>query len=149
MGQNKINMQKKIQDRKSLLVSFYKRKMGILRKLMQLSQLCDKQIVAAIYDPVSNQMIQYQSHEEFTLKHADELIKDSEKETELLAKKHLIKDIDPIKMQPVIFKFTNQDYEDLTKKHLPKSLHSSQIENTKDETVEIKCQDAEPSISKF
>ena len=88
MGSNKINMQKKIENRKSLLVSFYKRKMGILRKLMQLNQLCDKQIVAAIYDPVSNQMIQYQSHEDFSLWHADDLIKESEKETDLLKLKH-------------------------------------------------------------
>lgn len=56
MGRNKIKMTK-IQDEKYRLVTYYKRKRGLLKKAMQLSVICDVEILLCIKDHKGNCMV--------------------------------------------------------------------------------------------
>ena len=67
MGLNKISLDQKIDGRKSRQNSFYKRKFGILRKLIQMSKLCEKDILLYIYDEDMRYLYEYQSNEKFDL----------------------------------------------------------------------------------
>ena len=49
-------------------MSFFKRKIGILRKVVQLSKLCDKNVLLYIYDDEHQRMYEYKNTEEFNLK---------------------------------------------------------------------------------
>ena len=48
MGRNKISIQK-IKDKRIRNITYYKRKKGILKKAMELSLLCDAEILVGIY----------------------------------------------------------------------------------------------------
>ena len=48
MGRNKISIQK-IKDERVRNVTYYKRKKGLLKKAMELSLLCDVEILVGIY----------------------------------------------------------------------------------------------------
>ena len=48
MGRNKISIQK-IKNERSRNITFYKRKKGLLKKAMELSILCDVDILVRIY----------------------------------------------------------------------------------------------------
>ena len=50
MGHGKVTLEERIENRKSRANAFYKRKFGVLRKLVQISKLCDKEILLLIYD---------------------------------------------------------------------------------------------------
>ena len=50
MGKRKIDKQKAIVDKSSRRTVFWKRKRGLLKKAMELSMMCDQDIVLAIYD---------------------------------------------------------------------------------------------------
>lgn len=57
MGKNKINLEKKITKKDSRSVTYYKRKMGIIRKCIQMSKLCDKKILLLVYDEKMHRMV--------------------------------------------------------------------------------------------
>ena len=67
MGHGKISLDERIQHKKSRANAFYKRKFGVLRKLVQISKMCDKEILLLIYDKESKNLIEYQSNPKFDL----------------------------------------------------------------------------------
>ena len=50
MGHGKVNLEERIQHKKARANAFYKRKYGVLRKLVQISKMCDKSILLLVYD---------------------------------------------------------------------------------------------------
>ena len=50
MGRKSIDKQKLIEDRLQRSVAFCKRKKGLLKKAIELSQLCEQKILIVIYD---------------------------------------------------------------------------------------------------
>ena len=48
MGRNKIAIQK-IKDERTRNITYYKRKKGLLKKAMELSLLCDVELIVGIY----------------------------------------------------------------------------------------------------
>ena len=62
MGHGKISLDERISHKKSRANAFYKRKFGVLRKLVQMSRMCDKDILLFIYDKESKNLIEYQSN---------------------------------------------------------------------------------------
>ena len=50
MGKTKIANISKIQDKSKLNVTFQKRKRGLLKKAIELSSLCEQEILMFIYD---------------------------------------------------------------------------------------------------
>ena len=66
MGKDKTDITR-IADDKMRYVTFEKRKRGFLKKAIELSLMCDKQMLIFIYDNVSNKLVHYQSHSDFTL----------------------------------------------------------------------------------
>ena len=54
MGRNKISIQK-IKDERIRNITYYKRKKGLLKKAMELSLLCDVEILVGIYPKHINQ----------------------------------------------------------------------------------------------
>ena len=67
MGHGKISLDERIQHKKSRANAFYKRKFGVLRKLVQISKMCDKEILLLIYDKEAKNLIEYQSNPDFDL----------------------------------------------------------------------------------
>lgn len=67
MGLNKVNLDKKIIKKRARQNSFYKRKIGILRKIIQLSKLCDKNVLLYIYDEELAHLYEYKNNEDFDL----------------------------------------------------------------------------------
>lgn len=67
MGKAKFTSMTKIQNSRACNVTYEKRKRGLLKKAIELSQLCDQQIFMIIYDENKNRLVQYQSHDEMKL----------------------------------------------------------------------------------
>jgi hypothetical protein len=67
MGKAKIEM-KKIEDNKMRNITFHKRKRGFLKKAIELSELCGKQMIIFIWDKEKNKLVHYQSNPDFNLK---------------------------------------------------------------------------------
>ena len=65
MGHGKISLDERIEHKKSRANAFYKRKFGVLRKLVQISKMCDKEILLLIYDKESKNLIEYESNPKF------------------------------------------------------------------------------------
>ena len=61
MGRQKINPTKKIDNDYDRRVCFLKRKRGLLKKAIELSQLCDQKLFIAIYDEATNSMVTLKS----------------------------------------------------------------------------------------
>ena len=70
MGKRKICIIEQIEDRVSRNVTYCKRKKGLIKKAMELSILCGQHISLAIFDPLKNKLIKYQSTKEYTPKTA-------------------------------------------------------------------------------
>ena len=68
MPYNKVNLDKKITSKKARQNAFYKRKMGIMRKVIQLSKLCEKKVVLYIYDDELAHLFEYKNDDAFDLK---------------------------------------------------------------------------------
>lgn len=60
MGRNKIKIEK-IKPERTRQVTFYKRKKGLLKKAMELSLLCDAEILMCIAETNSNRVLLYSS----------------------------------------------------------------------------------------
>ena len=74
MGRKKIQIEY-IQDEKVRFVTFKKRRLGLLRKAMQLSELTSAKIELKVYQPEDQSLVQYFSH-------GDRGFKDLNKESE-------------------------------------------------------------------
>mmetsp|Transcript_8447 Transcript_8447/g.12891 ORF Transcript_8447/g.12891 Transcript_8447/m.12891 type:complete len:82 (-) Transcript_8447:586-831(-) len=73
MGKNKIDRTQLIESSTNRKVTFCKRKKDLLRKAIELSQMCGRQISLIIHDPETDKVISYSSCEEFTLAKAHEV----------------------------------------------------------------------------
>ena len=78
MGKNKITGIEKIKERSKLNVTFQKRKRGLLKKVIELTSLCDQQTLMFIYDDHKNTLIQYQSSPDFNIQSVGKLISSSD-----------------------------------------------------------------------
>ena len=101
MGHGKISLKDKIKERRARSGAFYKRKFGALRKLVQLSKMCDKDVLLYIHDQESNTVIEYASNPNFDLKYVQSKL-------------------DPQDFSVSLTRYTNDDYELMTMRHLPK-----------------------------
>ena len=63
MGRKKIEMDR-IEDDRVRRVTFKKRRVGLLKKAMQLSKLTDAKIVLKIYHEEEESLLEYYSHSE-------------------------------------------------------------------------------------
>ena len=63
MGRKKIEMER-IEDDRVRRVTFKKRRVGLLKKAMQLSKLTDARIVLNIYHEEEDSFLEYYSHSE-------------------------------------------------------------------------------------
>ena len=66
MGKKKIDTTKRIQKNTDRLITYYKRKKGLLKKAIELSNLCDQQMYLAIYDSKNRRLVTFQSHDDFS-----------------------------------------------------------------------------------
>ena len=64
---NSLSKIKLIRNKSSRHISFCKRKKGLVKKAMELSILCGKQIALYIFDEGTGQMISYNSNHEFNI----------------------------------------------------------------------------------
>ena len=75
MGRKVIDTSKKIADTAKRNVTFSKRKKGLIKKNIELSNMCDRKIFTAIYDERTKKMVIYHSHENFDAEGVLETIK--------------------------------------------------------------------------
>ena len=54
MGKRKINTQKKIEDTPTRIITLRKRKKGLIKKAMELSFLCDQDIMLVLWNKELN-----------------------------------------------------------------------------------------------
>ena len=83
------------------LAKLNKRKRGILRKAIELSDICAQEIVICMYDRISGTLVQYQSHPSMGLKAMQQLSFHSQTEHQI---------------------FDNNDYDDLNEKFLTREV---------------------------
>ena len=94
MGKKKIEVFKKIENRSTRYVTCHKRKKGLLKKAMELSILCQQEMLLVIWDKEQNKLVTYQSDAQFSLKQVAKLLDENDESG--------IKDV-----------YTNQDYDTL------------------------------------
>ena len=102
MGKAKFESIQKIENKSKLNVTFQKRKRGLLKKAIELSSLCEQQILMFIYDREKNSLVHYQSHIDFDLAATCKLFSPS--------------DIVDLKME----KYDNDNYEMMDKERIIK-----------------------------
>ena len=91
---------KPIQDKQKKLVAFCRMKKDLVKRAMELSQMCENKVLLVIFDEEKERMTYYKSSDEFSLMAA-----------------HQAKQITKGKVQTQMFeKFTNEDYNDLMEK---------------------------------
>lgn len=66
MGKKKIGTMKLIENKASRNVTYCKRKRGLIKKAMELSLLCEQEIMVVIYDKSKKKLVMYNSTEEMT-----------------------------------------------------------------------------------
>ena len=105
------------------LAKLNKRKRGILRKAIELSDICEQEIVICMYDRISGTLVRYQSHPETDLKAMEKL-------AALRQTEHQI--------------FDNEDYNDLNDKFLTRevmakiqSKHKKDLDKTLSDTSNL------------
>lgn len=59
MGKKKIDATKRIEKNSKRQVTYCKRKRGILKKAIELSSLCDQEIIMVIYDRERSRIVNY------------------------------------------------------------------------------------------
>lgn len=94
MGRNKISIQK-IKDERIRNITYYKRKKGLLKKAMELSLLCDVDIILGIYPKKisQNQLLLF-----CTINNADFFVDKYLKNPLLKKEKYGLKDVSNIKL---------------------------------------------------
>ena len=70
MGKKKIDKLKLIEDKLQRNVAFCKRKRGFLKKAIELSQLCEQNILIIISNQDKSRVVQYQNNNDFSIKEA-------------------------------------------------------------------------------
>lgn len=65
MGKRKIEVYEEIENKISKNVTYCKRKKGVIKKAIELSLLCNQEIMLTIYDKTKNKLVQYQSNPAF------------------------------------------------------------------------------------
>ncbi len=65
-----------IDDKKKRSVTYCKRKRGLIKKMIELSKLCNQDICMAIFDNSRQRIIKFQTSDKFTFGIADDLTKD-------------------------------------------------------------------------
>ena len=101
MGKKKIDKLKRIEGNLQRNVAFCKRKRGFLKKAIELSSLCDQQILIVIYDKGRDRLVQFSSDSEFQFSAAYKAIRNIQ--------------VNGKDSQDNYEKFTNDDYENLEK----------------------------------
>ena len=101
MGKKKIDKLKLIESKLQRNVAFCKRKRGFLKKAIELSSLCDQQILIVIFDKDRNRLVQFSSDSEFQFQAAYKAYRDIK--------------VNSKANQDNYEKFTNEDYENLEK----------------------------------
>lgn len=101
MGKKKIDKLKLIESKLQRNVAFCKRKRGFLKKAIELSSLCDQQILIVIFDKDRNRLVQFSSDSEFQFQAAYKAYRDIKVSSKA--------------NQDNYEKFTNDDYENLEK----------------------------------
>ena len=74
MGRFKIDLNKKIEGKKARQDVFYKRKFGVLRKIIQMQKLCECNILLFVYDDEKKHLYEYRSDPSFDITQAQSLI---------------------------------------------------------------------------
>ena len=67
MGLKAVNLDQKVNKRRARQNCFYKRKIGIMRKVIQLSKLCEKNVLLYIYDDELMHLYEYKNNKDFNL----------------------------------------------------------------------------------
>ena len=53
----RIEVDERIRDKRSRTKAYYKRKLGVMRKLVQLSKMCDKEVLLLMYDKETKNLV--------------------------------------------------------------------------------------------
>lgn len=101
MGKRKIVTYDAIQDKHVKNITFSKRKKGVIKKAMELSHLCNQDVIVAFYNKDNKKMVLYQSTPEFTPQRLQDILVKREI-NERLYEEHTNQDyksIDTMKLQ--------------------------------------------------
>lgn len=75
MGKKRIDSMKLIEDKTARNVTYLKRKRGLIKKAMELSILCQQEILICIYDKIKKKIVMYNSGDQFTPEVVSELFR--------------------------------------------------------------------------
>ena len=129
MGLKAVNLDKKVKNRRARQNCFYKRKIGILRKVIQISKLCEKNVLLYIYDDELSHLYEYKNNEEFDLNTIQTLLSRTPEQNQNNAKFPFSK----------FTSYGDKDYELLTKRHLPQNQWEKGMNELKDIVEELSC----------
>ena len=73
MTKKKFGEMRLIENHTERNVTYCRRKIGIIKKAIELSVICGQEIAVFIYDKEISKMVQYHSSKKFNLKHIDNL----------------------------------------------------------------------------
>jgi hypothetical protein len=80
MGKKKIDNEKYIPDRNLRNITYHKRKRGLLKKIIEICQLCDLNIYMFLFDRDKNKIVQFKSHDSFDSFHVSQFLNEIKKE---------------------------------------------------------------------
>ena len=133
MGLNKINVEEKINNKYRRQNSFYKRKFGILRKLIQMSKLCETDMLVYIYEKDLRQLYEYKTNDKFNYETIKSICHTVPQKLEYLQLKSYSDEFPTVKLTH----YTDSDYEVLTRKHLPKAQAEKELNELKEEVDKL------------
>ncbi len=67
MPKRKIDRTIPLQDKKRKRIVFCRQKKDLLKKCVELSKMCEQKVLLVVFDPVTEKMTYFQSHEEFNM----------------------------------------------------------------------------------
>ena len=67
MGRKRLETSSRIENDYQRSITFCKRKRGVIKKLIELSNLCEQMIYLAVYDHEKRRLVTYSSEEAFGL----------------------------------------------------------------------------------
>ena len=83
----------RVLGKKEKNITFAKRKRGLIKKCIEISQLCDLYLHLAIFDQVNQKVVEFCSHEEFTAYVVTRLL-DPDLPSKIVHEKYTNKDLD-------------------------------------------------------